>query len=58
MHINLDGKFWVSETARNAFLFKIPQVYSGLDDQLHNATDGESYYRVTFAYFHKGNLIW
>ena len=58
MHVNPDGMFWVRETARNAFLIKIPQVYSGRDNQIHNISDDTNYYRITMVYFYKGQLTW
>lgn len=58
MHVNPDGMFWVRETARNAFLIKIPQVYSGHDNQIHNISDDTNYYRITMVYFYKGQLNW
>lgn len=58
MHVNPDGMFWVRETARNAFLIKIPQVYSGRDNQIHNISDDTNYYRITMVYFYKGQLNW
>ena len=58
MHVNPDGMFWVSETARKAILKKIPQVYSGRDGQFHNPSNDTNYYRITMVYFHKGQLTW
>jgi hypothetical protein len=37
---------------------KIPQVYSGSDDQLHNASSDANYYRVSIVYFYKDQLYW
>lgn len=58
MHVNPDGDFWVRDTARNAFLMKVPLVYSGRDDQLHNPSDDTNNYRITMVYFYKGQLTW
>ena len=58
MHVNPDSMFWVRETNRNAFLSKIPQVYSGRDGQLHNPSDDANYYRVSIVYFFKDQLFW
>lgn len=58
MHVNPDSMFWVRETARNSFMKKIPQVYSGHDDQLHNASSDANYYRVSIVYFYKDQLYW
>ena len=58
MHLNLNGGFWVSETARNAFFLKIPQIYDTRSNQLRVASDDTSYYRITMVYFFKGELIW
>ena len=58
MHVNPDSMFWVRETTRNAFLSKIPQVYSGRDGQLHNPSDDANYYRVSIVYFFKDQLFW
>lgn len=58
MHINPDGRFWVRETARNKLLQKIPQIYDGIDGQLHKAADDTPYYRIAIAYFYKDTLKW
>ena len=58
MHVNPNGKFWVRETARNAFLKKIPQVYDAPSGQLHSPSDDINYYRIAIVYFFKGQLIW
>lgn len=56
MHVNPDSTFWVSETTRNKFLCRKPQVLSGRDGQLYPARDDDKHYRVTFAYFYKDSL--
>lgn len=58
MHVNPDGMFWVRETAHNVFRKKIPQVYSGQDDLLHNPSNDTNYYRITMVYFSNGQLNW
>ena len=58
MHINPNGMFWVSETARNAFFLKIPQVYDSRTDQLLPASKDTLYYRISIVYFFEGELIW
>ena len=58
MHVNPEGMFWVRETARNAFLKKILQIYDSRNDQLCNPSDDTCYYRITMVYFFKGQLIW
>ena len=58
MHINPNSSFWVSETARNKFMLKIPQVYDSHQDILCTASDDTPYYRITMVYFAKGNLTW
>ena len=58
MHVNPDGMFWVRETARNAFLKKIPQIYDSRSGQLCNPSDDTNYYRITMVYFFKGQLSW
>lgn len=58
MHLNPNSGFWVSETARNAFFLKIPQIYDTRSNQLRVASDDTSYYRITMVYFFKGELIW
>ena len=58
MHINPNSMFWVSETVRNAFLKKTPQVYVASSGQLQNPSGDTNYYRITMVYFYKGQLIW
>ena len=58
MHVNPDGMFWVRETARNAFLKKVPQVYGGRNGQFYSPKDDTNYYRITMAYFQNGKLTW
>lgn len=58
MHINPNSSFWVSETARNKFMMKIPQVYDSSQDILCTASNDTPYYRITMVYFYKGNLTW
>jgi hypothetical protein len=58
MHINPNSMFWVSETARNAFFLKIPQVYDSRTDQLLPASKDTLYYRISIVYFFEGELIW
>ena len=58
MHINPNSSFWVSETARNKFMLKIPQVYDSREDILCTASDDTPHYRITMVNFYKGNLTW
>jgi hypothetical protein len=58
MHINPNSMFWVSEIARKAFFFKIPQVYDSRTGQLLPASKDTLYYRISIVYFFEGELIW
>lgn len=58
MHITPNSSYWVSETARNKFMLKIPQVYDSHQDILCTASDDTPYYRITMVYFHNGTLTW
>ena len=58
MHVNPDSTFWVNDVSRNMLFLKKPHYYDGRDGQLFPAKDNSNHYRVTFVYFHKGELIW
>ena len=58
MHLNPNGIFWVADTTRNAFLFKIPQVYDTGTCQLRSVSDDTAYYRISVVYFFRGHLSW
>ena len=58
MHINPNSTFWVSDTVRNKFFLKKPQILSGRDGQLCTPSDDDNHYRLSIVYFFKGSLIW
>ena len=58
MHINPNSTFWVSDTVRNKFFLKKPQILSGRDGQLYTPSDADNHYRLSIVYFFKGSLIW
>jgi hypothetical protein len=58
MHINPNSTFWVSDTVRNMFFLKKPQILSGHDGQLCPPSDDDNHYRLSIVYFFKGSLIW
>ena len=58
MHINPNSTFWVSDTVRNIFFMKKPQILNGRDGQLYPANGDDMHYRLSIVYFFKGSLIW
>ena len=58
MHINPNSTFWVSDTVRNKFFLKKPQILSGRDGQLYTPSDDDNHYRLSIVYFFKGSLVW
>jgi hypothetical protein len=58
MPINPNSTFWVRDTASRLFFLKEPQYYDARLGQLVTASDDETHYRLTIAYFHKSNISW
>ena len=58
MHINPNSTFWVNDITRNMLFMKKPQYYSARDGRLSPAKDDSNHYRITFVYFHQGELRW
>ena len=58
MHINLQAKFWVSETEKHLLIMKKPLCYDAKYEQVEAPAYNDSPYRITLAYFYKGELLW
>ena len=58
MPINPNSTFWVRDTASRLFFLKEPQYYDARLGQLVTASDDETHFRLTIAYFHKSNISW
>ena len=58
MHINPNSTFWVNDITRNMLFMKKPQYYSARDGRISPAKDDSNHYRITFVYFHQGELRW
>ena len=58
MHIDIQSKFWVSETASHLIIMKKPQCYDAYSGSVITASDNNAPYRLTLAYFYKGELTW
>ena len=58
MHIDILSKFWVSETASHLIIMKKPQCYDASSGSVITASDSDAPYRLTLAYFYKGDLTW
>lgn len=53
MPIDINSKFWVSETSTHLFVIKKPQCYNVSSDSIVTASDDDAPYRLTLAYFYK-----
>jgi len=58
VHLNLQAKFWVSETASRLLVMKKPLCYDASSDELCTASNDDAPYRLTLAFFHNGELYW
>ena len=58
MHIDILSNFWVSETAHHLIIMKKPQCYDASSGSIITASDSDAPYRLTLAYFYKGDLTW
>ena len=56
MHVNPKSKFWVRETESHLLVMKKPQCYDAYSEQIGSPSKDDAPYRLTMAYFYKGNL--
>ena len=58
MHINPNSTFWVSDTTRNRFMMKKPQIFNARNGELSIPTNDDPHYRVIVVFFYRDQLIW
>ena len=58
MHVNPKSKFWVNETESRLLVMKKPQCYDASSGQTGTPSNDDAPYRLTMAYFYKGELSW
>lgn len=58
MNLDLNGTFWIRETARKLLLQKKPMFYDANSDSLMTAADDTPHSRISLVYFQNGNLTW
>ena len=58
MQINLQGKFWVNKTLSHLGFMKKPLCYDAKTKEITTPSYNDMPYRLTMAFFYKGELQW
>lgn len=58
MYFDTQSRFWVRETTSRLVVIKKPQCYDASSGSVRIASDSDAPYRLTLAYFYKGELTW